>query len=83
VDYRSLKKGNLAELLNLFHLEGAVFHLTRIKANGLAGFAGIAKSIGDVWIPRIFFFFFLPLEGAVLLILRIRKISSPLGRIST
>jgi hypothetical protein len=53
VDYRSLKKGNLAELLNLFHLEGAVFYLTRIKANGLAGFAGIAKNVGDVWIPRI------------------------------
>lgn len=54
VNYRSLKKGNLAELLNLFHLEGAVFHLTRIKANGLAGFGGIAKSVGDVWLPRIF-----------------------------
>lgn len=53
MDYRSLQKGNVAELLNLFHLEGAVFHLTRIKANGLAGLSGVAKTIGDEWIQRI------------------------------
>ncbi|KAI9138785.1 ATG C terminal domain-containing protein [Paraphysoderma sedebokerense] len=53
VDYGQLKSGNLIELLNFFHLEGAEMNLREVKVTGIQGWTRLIEEITSTWLPHI------------------------------
>ncbi|KAI9493115.1 hypothetical protein BDB00DRAFT_872630 [Zychaea mexicana] len=53
INYGSIKEGQLAELVNLFHLHGADIQLSQIKMTGINGFTRLADKLAQEWLPHI------------------------------
>ncbi|KAI7849311.1 hypothetical protein BDC45DRAFT_574027 [Circinella umbellata] len=53
LNYENIKEGQLAELVNLFHLNGADIHLSHIKLTGINGFPRLADKLAQEWLPHI------------------------------
>ncbi|KAI8090453.1 hypothetical protein BDF21DRAFT_377473 [Thamnidium elegans] len=52
-NYGNIKEGQLAELVNLFHLDGAEMNLTHVKLTGIKGMDGLLERLGEEWLPHI------------------------------
>ncbi|KAJ3216009.1 autophagy- protein 2 [Dinochytrium kinnereticum] len=53
VDYTNLKDGNLIEILNFFHLDGAEMTLRDIRMTGVKGWARMSETLLREWLPHI------------------------------
>ena len=53
LNYGNIKEGQLAELVNLFHLDGADIQLSHIKLTGISGFSRLADKLAQEWLPHI------------------------------
>ncbi|KAJ3293124.1 autophagy- protein 2 [Borealophlyctis nickersoniae] len=53
VDYANLKGGNLIEILNFFHLDGAEMTLSGVKLTGIQGWSKLADGCIKEWLPHI------------------------------
>ncbi|KAI8849013.1 hypothetical protein BC829DRAFT_392668 [Chytridium lagenaria] len=53
IDYTNLKDGNLIEILNFFHLDGAEMTLRDIRMTGVKGWARLSEALLREWLPHI------------------------------
>lgn len=53
INYGNIKEGQLAELVNLFHLDGAEMSLNHVKLTGIKGIDGLLERLGQEWLPHI------------------------------
>ncbi|KAI8145032.1 hypothetical protein BJV82DRAFT_666949 [Fennellomyces sp. T-0311] len=53
INYGNIKEGQLVELVNLFHLDGADIQLSHIKLTGISGFSRLADKVAKEWLPHI------------------------------
>lgn len=53
VNYSSIKQGELAELINLIHLDEARIYLKDIKLAGVQGWHSLINRIISIWLPHI------------------------------
>ncbi|KAG9306596.1 hypothetical protein G9A89_004793 [Geosiphon pyriformis] len=53
IDYTSLKEGNLVELMNFFHFDGADMTLRNVKLRGVKGWQRLLEELGAAWLPHI------------------------------
>ncbi|KAF9977013.1 autophagy- protein 2 [Actinomortierella ambigua] len=53
VDYTGLSGGNLVELMNFFHLEGAEMTLQEVRLRGISGIPKIGQELISLWLPHI------------------------------
>lgn len=53
INYSNLKEGQLAELINLFSLDGAEMSLCSIKLTGITGIDPLLDKIAQAWLPHI------------------------------
>ncbi|KAI7862276.1 hypothetical protein BDF14DRAFT_1974660 [Spinellus fusiger] len=53
ISYNNIKEGQLAELINLFHLDGAEIALNHVKLTGIAGIERLLERLGQEWLPHI------------------------------
>lgn len=53
INYGNIKEGQFAELVNLFHLDGAEMSLSHVKLSGIKGMDGLLERIGQEWLPHI------------------------------
>ncbi|KAF9163468.1 autophagy- protein 2 [Actinomortierella ambigua] len=53
VDYTGLSGGNLVELMNFFHLEGAEMTLHEVRLRGISGIPKIGQELINLWLPHI------------------------------
>ncbi|KAG0236113.1 autophagy- protein 2 [Actinomortierella wolfii] len=53
VDYTGLSGGNLVELMNFFHLEGAEMTLQEVRLRGISGIPKIGQELINLWLPYI------------------------------
>jgi len=49
----SLLEGKLAELINLFYIEGSVVRLPLVKLSGLEGFQRVLEGVQRKWVPKL------------------------------
>jgi hypothetical protein len=49
----NFKEGQLAELMNLFRLDGAEISLSHVKLTGIKGIDGLLDRLGQEWLPHI------------------------------
>ncbi|KAL0085769.1 hypothetical protein F4703DRAFT_1979451 [Phycomyces blakesleeanus] len=53
INYGNIKEGQFAELINLFHLDGAEMSLNHVKLTGIAGIERVFEKLGQEWLPHI------------------------------
>lgn len=53
INYGNIKEGQFAELVNLFHLDGAEMSLSHVKLTGIKGMDGLLERLGQEWLPHI------------------------------
>lgn len=53
INYGNIKEGQYAELVNLFHLDGAEMSLSHVKLTGIKGMDGLMDRLGQEWLPHI------------------------------
>ncbi|RCI05217.1 autophagy- protein 2 [Rhizopus stolonifer] len=53
LNYTNLKEGQLAELINLFSLDGAEMSLCAIKLSGITGIDPLLDKLAQAWLPHI------------------------------
>ncbi|ORZ01123.1 hypothetical protein BCR43DRAFT_434414 [Syncephalastrum racemosum] len=53
LNYGNLKEGQLAELVNLFHLDGADIQLSQVRLTGINGLTKLGDRLGQEWLPHI------------------------------
>lgn len=53
INYGNIKEGQLAELVNLFHLDGAEVTLSHVRLTGIAGLTKLVEKLGQEWLPHI------------------------------
>ncbi|KAL1923425.1 uncharacterized protein VTP21DRAFT_8405 [Calcarisporiella thermophila] len=53
INYRSLKRGHLVELMNLFHLDGAEMTLREVRLTGVDGLSRLFEKLLAEWLPHI------------------------------
>ncbi|KAI8978090.1 hypothetical protein BDB01DRAFT_852630 [Pilobolus umbonatus] len=53
VNYGNIKEGQYAELVNLFHLDGAEMKLTHVKLSGIKGVHRLVDKLEQAWVPHI------------------------------
>ncbi|RKP14359.1 ATG C terminal domain-containing protein [Piptocephalis cylindrospora] len=53
VDYRSLRHGQFLELVNIFQLDAAEMTLQGVRLSGVYGWARLARSLVEQWIPHV------------------------------
>ncbi|KAI7888841.1 uncharacterized protein EV154DRAFT_539128 [Mucor mucedo] len=53
INYGNIKEGQYAELVNLFHLDGAEMSLSHVKLTGIKGMDGLLDRLGQEWLPHI------------------------------
>ncbi|KAJ3197360.1 autophagy- protein 2 [Irineochytrium annulatum] len=53
IDYTNLKDGNLIEILNFFHLDGAEMTLRDIRMTGVKGWSRLVDNLIREWLPHI------------------------------
>ncbi|KAJ3053878.1 autophagy- protein 2, partial [Rhizophlyctis rosea] len=53
VDFANLKGGNLVEIMNFFHLDGAEMSLRKAKLTGITGWGRLFNELFKQWLPHI------------------------------
>ncbi|KAG0188180.1 autophagy- protein 2 [Apophysomyces sp. BC1034] len=53
INYGNIKEGQLAELVNLFHLDGAEVALSHVRLTGIDGITKLLERLGQEWLPHI------------------------------
>ncbi|KAI8895719.1 hypothetical protein BC833DRAFT_600225 [Globomyces pollinis-pini] len=53
VDYRSLKGGQVIEMINFLHLDGSKLYLKRIHVNGVQGWGRLVNRVMGIWLPHV------------------------------
>ncbi|KAF7724185.1 autophagy- protein 2 [Apophysomyces ossiformis] len=53
INYGNIKEGQLAELVNLFHLDGAEVALSHVRFTGIDGLTKLFEKLEQEWLPHI------------------------------
>lgn len=53
INYGNIKEGQYAELVNLFHLDGADVQLSHVKLTGVNGLVRLGDRLAQEWLPHI------------------------------
>lgn len=53
LNYGNLKEGQFAELVNLFHLDGADIQLSQVRLTGINGLTKLGDRLNQEWLPHI------------------------------
>ncbi|KAJ3044694.1 autophagy- protein 2 [Rhizophlyctis rosea] len=53
VDFANLKGGNLVEIMNFFHLDGAEMTLRNVRMTGIKGWPRLFNDLFKQWLPHI------------------------------
>ncbi|KAI9315841.1 hypothetical protein BX666DRAFT_258603 [Dichotomocladium elegans] len=53
INFGNIKEGQLAELVNLFNLDGADFQLSHVRLAGISGFRRLGDKLAQEWLPHI------------------------------
>ncbi|EIW70236.1 hypothetical protein TREMEDRAFT_30206 [Tremella mesenterica DSM 1558] len=53
VDFKALREGKTAELMNFFHFDAAEMTLRHLSLTGIPGWARLSDTLQDIWTPDV------------------------------